>query len=534
MLDVKKELHKSFRDADMETVWKLHDKLSHRDQWTYNQMIAVAAKGGFVKKAFSIFQKMKKIPIQPTMGTYHWLLQACANGKEKDGQYVARAFYVVELMEEAKLQLNLHSYNLLLQICANANDIELAAEVLRKMSSSGIAADVSSFSSLLNCTRGGSIESIQQVWSELKTKFSPDTRAWNTYLNVLKESNFHKEAIAAYKEMIVTPIASEYDPEGEKVLPIPSPYTLSLLLDSCAENKDFAEGRQIFLRALTDEKWRKEIKFDEVLLQSMLRIAARLKANMVFAVEGLNNERKLPISKATRELYIMAYGRTGDLKGCMRHFEAARLAAELNLRCFTGLLIGCRTAKDADRAYLSFEVLQRCNIRPDQVYVKLLREILVSNGRVDLLKKLDAGLAGVQLKGEKKNTQPVEEKLQQAEPSTEEAVEEEYDEVEEPSEKTHRFSGERLDVPEQKKYYGTAQQYKAKSHQRRNQYEDETSFDTPTVRSPRVSTTLPPNMGEAPTRPEVILPSNEPSASRSVFFAAQRLQQTRSKGEGTL
>jgi pentatricopeptide repeat protein len=563
---VKKELHKSFRQADMETVWKLHDKLSHRDQWTYNQMIAVAAKGGFVKKAFSIFQKMKKVPIQPTMGTYHWLLQACANGKEKDGQYLARAFYVVEMMEESKLQLNLHSYNLLLQICANANDIEVAAEVLKKMSASGVAADISSLSSLLNCTQGGALEPIQQVWNELKTKFQPDTRAWNTYLNVLKESGFHSEAIAAYKEMIKTPVPKEDDPEGPKVLPIPSPHTLSLLLDSCNEHKDFSEGRQIFLRILTDENWRKNLQVDELLLQSMLRIAARLKANMVFAVEALNQERKLPISRSTRELYIMAYGRTGDLKGSMRHFEAARLVNELNLRCFTGLLIACRTASDPDRAYLSFEILRRCNIRPDAVYLKLLRDILTANNRLDLIKKLDSSLstsspppsssdavarpstASIESKEsnksipETKHDHSKTSKTQQGKgrPIYENEEDEDFDA--DPELNDGEWEDHDPIQASNPRHYGTSHNYKAKSARHHSQTRADQSADEEPrkpIPTAKASSFFPQTSNPTSTTgtkgPSVILPSNEPSAARSVFFAAQRAQQTRfNSGEGML
>lgn len=494
----------------METVWRLHDKLSHRDQWTYNQMIAVAAKGGFVKKAFSIFQKMKKVPLQPSLGTFHWLLQACVNGKEKDGNYLSRAFYVVELMESSKIPLNLHSYNLLLQICANANDIEMAAEVLRKMSASGIAADVSSLSSLLNCTRGEHIEPIQQVWKELCSKFTPDERAWNTYLNVLVDSNFHKEAIAAFKEMIATPVLSEIDPSAPASLPVPSAFTLSLVLNACAESKNIAEARQILLRALTSDDWRPKITFDEVLFQSMLRVAARLKSNIVFAIESRMVESKLPITKSSRELFIMAYGRTNDMKGALRHFEAARTSGELNLRSFTGLLIACRSADDADRALLSFDVLRRVNIRPDEVYIKLLKEIVNKSGRTDLQKRLTEALAEVPAAPPKKPGK-ADASAKPVSSAEEEDAEFEEDNSEEIVSRARHASRSTPAPPQQRSRIIHGRDATP------SQVYDREPFD---------------ENATAPVRRIVssanfVLPAESPSAQRSSFFASERIQRDR-------
>lgn len=495
----------------METVWRLHDKLSHRDQWTYNQMIAVAAKGGFVKKAFSIFQKMKKVPLQPSLGTFHWLLQACVNGKEKDGNYLSRAFYVVELMENAKIPLNLHSYNLLLQICANANDIEMAAEVLRKMSASGIAADVSSLSSLLNCTRGENLEPIQQVWKELLSKFTPDERAWNTYLNVLVDSKFYKEALAAFKEMITTPVASEIDPTAPPAPPVPSAFTLSLILNACTESKNIADARQILLRALTADEWRPKIKFDEVLFQSMLRVAARLKSNIVFAIESRMIEAKMPITKSTRELFIMAYGRTNDMKGTLRHFEAARTSGELNLRSFTGLLIACRSADDADRALLSFDVLRRVNIRPDAVYLKLLKEIVQKSRRTDLQKRLDTALAELPAATPKKG--------ESAETAKSPAIEEEAHFEEDNSEEiVSRARHVARTNP-------TPQQPKSRIIHGRDASPSQV-FD----REPIETITTPARV--IASSPKVVLPTEAPTANRSSFFASERIQRDRNSSNG--
>jgi pentatricopeptide repeat protein len=529
----------------METVWKLHDKLSHRDQWTYNQMVAVAAKGGFVKKAFSIYQKMKKIPLEPTLSTYHWLLQACANGKESDGQYLARALYVVEQMDAAKLKLNLHSYNLLLQICANANDLECAAEVLRKMSGDSIAADVSSLSSLLNCTRGGTLPQIQQVWDELKTKFTPDIRAWNTYINVLKDSKFHAEAIAAFKQLIETPLPNEMDPEAPPALAPPSAFTLSMILDLCGEIKDYNEARHLFIRIIQNKEWREKIQFDEVLFHSMIRIASRLKSNMVFAVEKLNEEKKHPISQSTRELYIMAYGRTSDLKGSLRHFEAARISGDLNLRCFTGFLIACRTTKDPDRAFLSFDVLRRCKIKPDEVYLKLLKEVFSTNGRMDLIKKLDEALLETPIqttKGSKKvSTSQLPGISSQIESTTEsENVSEQITKrtqhvVVEKKKANFRQEEEEEEVDEEE--YQELKETKTPYPKRvtpRPQPIATRSYD---METPKASTFFPPMGSNEPTttaKANVILPSNEPSAARSVFFASQRQPKFHPGGSGQL
>lgn len=513
----------------METVWKLHDKFSHRDQWTYNQMIAVAAKGGFVKKAFSIFQKMKKIPLQPSLGTFHWLLHACVNGKEKDGNYLSRAFYVVELMDAAKIPLNLHSYNLLLQICANANDIEMAAEVLRKMSASGISADVSSLSSLLNCTRGEHLAPIQQVWGELRSKFTPDERAWNTYLSVLADSKFYDEAIVAFNEMISTPVVPELDPNAPPSLPTPSAYALTVIFDACAASKKFADARAILLRTLSKDDWAPKITFDLLLYQSMLRVSARLKSNIVFAIEGKMIEAKMPIAKASRELFIMAYGRTSDMKGALRHFEAARTAGELNLRCFTGLLIACRTVNDADRALLSFDVLRRVSIKPDEVYIKLLKDVIHKSRRPDLTKRLEAALAELPANLDAKKTQ---EELEDAELKSL-PEEDEQEELEDNSAEI---------VARAQQSYGRSQQTESRAPSQRRPHQQQDSSRIMHGRDTRASQVFDQDhdLRNATTSvrripaatPSVVLPSESPSATRSSFFASERIQRRRNEEGG--
>lgn len=550
-LEIKRELNKSFRDADMDTVWKLHDKLSHRDAWTYDQMIAVAAKGGFVKKAFSLFQKMKKVPLEPSLGTYHWLLHACVNGKEKDGNYLSRAFYVVEMMEASKISLNLHSYNLLLQICANANDIEMASEVLRKMSSSGIRADVSSLSSLLNCTAGDRIEPILQVWNELCAKFTPDERAWNTYIKVLTTSKFYNEAIAAFKEYTSTPAPPEMDPTAPAVLPVPSPYTLTLFFDACSESKNFAEARPVLLRILDPEQWRSKITFDEILFQSMLRIAARLKSNVVFAIENFILESKFPIQKATRELFIMAYGRTNDMKGALRHFEAARTAGELNLRCFTGLLVGCRSTSDPDRAMLSFDVMRRVKIHPDPVYTSMLTEIVQRSGRPDLIKRLEEALpnnsksksAVANSKAESKSTSKDSVSEYDEEHSHDEiAARALHDRQKRNSSSDHHASPRSdRDYPQSRRSDDTSYPRSSHSQSRHPQgnferrpniiYGNVGNADQVFVQEKKLDSTT--TIRRIPsTTPTVILPSEAPSASRSSFFSVERMYKERNQDNG--
>lgn len=519
--EVKKELGKSFREADMATVWKLHDKLSHRDEWTYNQMIAVAAKGGYVKKAFSLYQKMKKVPLQPSLSTYHWLLHACVNGKEADGNYLGRAFYVIEQMESVKIPMNLHSYNLLLQICANANDIEVAAEVLRKMAASGIAADISSLSSLLNCTRGDQLGPIQQVWNELRSKFTPDSRAWNTYLNVLVDSKFFDQAISAFNEMISTPVPPEEDPYATPVNPIPSAHTLSLIMDACSENKNYTEARKILVRVLSPEDWRPKIQFDEILFHSMIRVASRLKSNVVFMVEKMMIETKAPINKTSRELFIMAYGRTHDMKGALRHFEAARMTGELNLRCFTGLLIACRTSEDADRALLSFDVMQRVNIRPDEVYLKLLRDIVHFSKRPDLIKRLNEGLLALTPPKKSNVESAVDRKEKEIESTMEDDEEDQhFPSYEDALVQQAQASQRAKSSPIQKgsSYPTSSRIIHGDSSRPEQVYGDD--FPNEAVSQPRRI--------HSPV-PHVILPTETPSASKSTFFASERMLRKRNE-----
>lgn len=540
----------------MKTVWALHERLSHRDEWTYNQMIAVAAKGGHVQKAFSIYQKMKKVPLTPSLSTYHWLLQACANG-QGEGEYLARAFYTMEQMEAQKIKMTLHTYNLVLQICANAKDIEAAAEVLRKMAREGIQADVSSLSSLLNCTRGPNIEPINQVWKELQSKFTPDSRAWNTYINVLRDSGFYKEALEAFHQMIASPPAAieiEEHPElyGAYALSssqpknsadpkkpltptiIPSAFSLSLILDCCAQAKLFVEARAILTQIF--ELWKDKITYDEVLFQSMLRIASRFKPNVVFATVKLLEAKKIPVSITTRELIIMAFGRAGDLKETLKHFDVAHSSGQLNLRCFTGVLIACRSAQDPDRAWLSFQVLIQTGIWVDDVYLRLLREIFTNGGRTDLLRKLDEVLPTVKRASDRKASKEYQEKVaastkaqEQVEDSSEE-LDAEEEEVSPQEERVHRRRSDSR-APSRPQHG---------SRSNIQEEDDDESTNLVRMRNFQHTAILPTATTPSSASPlakaarNVILPQSTPSAERSPFFASERIAKRSQSGKDTL
>jgi len=251
------------------------------------------------------------------------------------------------------------------------------------------------------------------------------------------------------------------------------------------------------------------------------------------------------------------------LKGAMRHFEAARTAAELNLRCFTGVLIACRTVNDPERALLSFDILRRSNIRPDEVYINLLREILTSNKRHDLVKKLEVVLETAPLHGKANNKSITSTSTSSSSSSSVSATtsaadaspsspspssgfasgkdtgkSERRDAHEEPSEMADEEDYEDQMEEEDNRSAASHHQPRSRHHQQQHRHPTSrgdhkapsTSSSAPAYvnkHEMRPSTVLPNQ-----TSPSIILPNSGPDASKSHFFASQRIQKMKSDSNG--
>lgn len=167
--------------------------------YVYDLLIMECGRRGYAKKAFKLYNKMKKRGLKVTGPVYTALFNACAKSihpKEAlslatnlrkiitQNGFVANeivynamisafgrcgdidtAFQLVDEMKEKKLQLKIDTMNHLLQVCCSDEELGFrhALLVWQKLYNKKLTPDLHSFNLMLRCTRDCGIGDLQQM-----------------------------------------------------------------------------------------------------------------------------------------------------------------------------------------------------------------------------------------------------------------------------------------------------------------------------------------------------------------------------------
>ncbi|XP_050440368.1 pentatricopeptide repeat-containing protein 1, mitochondrial [Adelges cooleyi] len=181
--------HKIAEAIDVLETRMLKDEKAKPDYYVYNLLIGSCGKVGYVQKAFSLFNQMKKIGIKTTSATYTCLFNACANSPYKNDALkrakklhnlmtlkciepnifnyhamikafgrtgdLLTAFSLVDEMVTKKYKLKDETFNFLLQACISDKKAGFrhALLVWRKMVSKKVRPSLYTYNLLLKCTR---------------------------------------------------------------------------------------------------------------------------------------------------------------------------------------------------------------------------------------------------------------------------------------------------------------------------------------------------------------------------------------------
>lgn len=136
----------SANDNNWRLAVKLLDKVpAPRSYDAHHTVVASCGRGGNVKLALELFDRMKGEGHSPRRATYNAVLHACsAAGEVKD----ARA--LIEEMTASGIRLNVVTYNIALNAKAKAGDARGAIDLLSEMEQAGIEPTVVSFATAIN------------------------------------------------------------------------------------------------------------------------------------------------------------------------------------------------------------------------------------------------------------------------------------------------------------------------------------------------------------------------------------------------
>ncbi|KAG5870720.1 hypothetical protein JTB14_017053 [Gonioctena quinquepunctata] len=122
-----------------EAIDVVEDRMIKRDRvkpenYIYNLLLGACGRVGYTKKAFMIFNDMKKRGLTVTGGTYTALFNACANSPWPTTDGLTRARELREIMIEKGYEPNDTNYNAMIKAFGRCGDIPMAFALVDEMS----------------------------------------------------------------------------------------------------------------------------------------------------------------------------------------------------------------------------------------------------------------------------------------------------------------------------------------------------------------------------------------------------------------
>lgn len=162
------------------------------ENYIYNILIGACADVGYTKKAFKLFNEMKRRALKPTGDTYTCLFEACANSPwPVDG--LKNAKHLRELMIEKGIDPNITNYNAMIKAFGRCGDIATAFQIVDEMMSKKIKVRVHTLNHLFHACISDKQNGLRHallVWRKLLLmKEKPNIYTFNLMLKCVKDCN---------------------------------------------------------------------------------------------------------------------------------------------------------------------------------------------------------------------------------------------------------------------------------------------------------------------------------------------------------
>ncbi|XP_046404393.1 pentatricopeptide repeat-containing protein 1, mitochondrial [Ischnura elegans] len=165
-------------------------EIAKPDGYVYGLLIKACGSVGYTKKAFKLYNEMKKRGIKPRPSVYTSLFNACSNSPWKEDT-LSRATYLLNSLEGNGYEPNDINYNAMIKAFGRGGDLTRAFSLVDQMLDRGIGVSSSTFAFLLQACVSDKEAGFRHaviVWDKMrKNGINPSVYTYNLLLRCCKE-----------------------------------------------------------------------------------------------------------------------------------------------------------------------------------------------------------------------------------------------------------------------------------------------------------------------------------------------------------